>query len=71
MRDGCWLEEERCLMPFHYDRVYTVEFQSKHGQIQVLVNGEPLTTFAERISGDDVTNVNVKGGVHVHSVSYL
>ncbi|KHJ96851.1 galactoside-binding lectin [Oesophagostomum dentatum] len=52
-REGSWMEEERCPMPFRYDRVYTVEFISKFGQIQVFINGTLFTTFVERMPGSD------------------
>ncbi|VDK63886.1 unnamed protein product [Cylicostephanus goldi] len=68
---GNWLNEERANMPFHPDRVYTVEFVPNYGQIQVLLNGSPFTTFNERLPSRDINLVEIGGDVHIHSAHYL
>ncbi|CAJ0598549.1 unnamed protein product [Cylicocyclus nassatus] len=68
---GNWMNEERANMPFHPDRVYTLEFVPNYGQIQVLLNGSPFTTFNERLPSRDINLVEIDGDIHVHSAHYL
>ncbi|VDM69108.1 unnamed protein product [Strongylus vulgaris] len=68
---GGWQNEERTSMPFHADRVYTVEIIANYGQIQVLLNGTFFTSFAERLPSNEVRTIEISGDVHVHSAHYL
>ncbi|EYC36147.1 hypothetical protein Y032_0929g3083 [Ancylostoma ceylanicum] len=65
--NGGWLNEERAEMPFRTERVYTLEFVANYGQIQVLLNGAPLTSFSERLPSSEIHSVEIGGDVHVHS----
>ncbi|VDO59564.1 unnamed protein product [Haemonchus placei] len=70
-RGGNWMHEERTTMSFHTERVYTLEFVSNHGRIQVLLNGSVLHEFAERLPSSHINSVEIAGDVHVHSVQFF
>ncbi|EFP04432.1 hypothetical protein GCK72_011913 [Caenorhabditis remanei] len=62
-----WESEDRHPIPFVHDKVYTVEFVSNGGIITIFVNGNHFADFVERTSSQGVHNVEINGGVHVHS----
>ncbi|PIO74915.1 galactoside-binding lectin [Teladorsagia circumcincta] len=70
-RSGSWMHEERTTMPFRYNKVYTLEFRSSYGQIEVLLNGVKFYDFAERLSFSQINRVEIDGDVHVHSAQFL
>ncbi|XGW15280.1 hypothetical protein V3C99_001063 [Haemonchus contortus] len=70
-RGGNWMHEERIIKSFHTEKVYTLEFISNHGRIQVLLNGTVLYEFAERLPSSHINSVEIGGDVHVHSVQFF
>ncbi|KAK6012633.1 hypothetical protein OSTOST_22194 [Ostertagia ostertagi] len=65
------MHEERTTMPFHHNKVYTVEFVASYGRVEVLLNGAKFYDFAERIPFSEVKKVEIDGDVHVHSAQFF
>ncbi|XGW15284.1 hypothetical protein V3C99_001064 [Haemonchus contortus] len=68
---GDWQNEERVQMPFHRERVYTIEFVGQYGKIQTLINGVIFHDFNERLPSHEIRAIAMDGAVHIHSVIYV
>ncbi|CAB3402931.1 unnamed protein product [Caenorhabditis bovis] len=68
MSDGAWHSEDRFELPFQPNKVYTLDFISKGGIIEININGVHFTDFVERIPSHNANLIEVEGDVHVHAV---